>query len=243
MHEQEHWSNEAANHLSPISAAFWTIWIVSLKECSSLTQNLMQICCSNLLSHFECDGLTVHMLTQQHLPPPLTSTVKSPLFTQVHSSPLSLADGLQWCCTNHCRYINNCWAFSRQIRVCVYITHIHTHIHTHIVSYSCTVIFHVFHYKCANYESIKLKQIPCNLYINKCHLISIIYFKVMTIQMATGKACKKEILRKWSVRIRYKRYHKYRSYYTSSIYDYYSDLNLKLHRIVPEIMWLWMWVL
>ena len=28
-----------------------------------------------LLSHFECDGHTVHMLTQGHLPPPLTSTV------------------------------------------------------------------------------------------------------------------------------------------------------------------------
>ena len=43
------------------------------------------------LSHFECDGHTVHMLTQQHLPPPLTSTVKSSLFTHAHSSPLSLA--------------------------------------------------------------------------------------------------------------------------------------------------------
>ena len=30
-----------------------------------------------LLSHFECDSHTVHMLTQQRLPPPLTSTVKS----------------------------------------------------------------------------------------------------------------------------------------------------------------------
>ena len=26
--------------------AFWIIWTVSVKECSSLTQNLMQICCS-----------------------------------------------------------------------------------------------------------------------------------------------------------------------------------------------------
>ena len=38
-----------------------------------------------LLSHFECNGHTVHMLTQQHLPPPLTSTVRSSLFTHVHS--------------------------------------------------------------------------------------------------------------------------------------------------------------
>ena len=32
-----------------------------------------------LLSHFECVGHTEHMLTQWHLPPPLTSTVKSSL--------------------------------------------------------------------------------------------------------------------------------------------------------------------
>ena len=43
------------------------------------------------LSHFECDGHTVHMLTQWCLLPPLTSTVKSSLFTHAHSSPLSLA--------------------------------------------------------------------------------------------------------------------------------------------------------
>ena len=43
------------------------------------------------LSHFACHGHTVHMLTQRHLPPPLTSTVKSSLFTHVHSNPLSLA--------------------------------------------------------------------------------------------------------------------------------------------------------
>ena len=49
------------------------------------------------LSHFECDGHTVHMLTQQHLPPPLTSTVKSSLFTHAHSSPLSLAARLHRC--------------------------------------------------------------------------------------------------------------------------------------------------
>ena len=36
------------------------------------------------LSHFECNSHTVHMLTQQHLSPPLTSPVKSLLFMQVH---------------------------------------------------------------------------------------------------------------------------------------------------------------
>ena len=40
-----------------------------------------------LLSHFECHGHTVHMLTQWGLLPPLTSTVKSLLFMHMHSSP------------------------------------------------------------------------------------------------------------------------------------------------------------
>ena len=44
-----------------------------------------------LLSHFEFDCHTVHMLTQWRLSPPLTSTVKSSLFTHAHPSPLSLA--------------------------------------------------------------------------------------------------------------------------------------------------------
>ena len=66
------------------------------------------------LSHFECDGHTVHMFTQWHLPPPLTSTVKLSLFTHVHSSPLSLAARLHQCCTNHSRYINSGWTFSGQ---------------------------------------------------------------------------------------------------------------------------------
>ena len=75
---------------------------VSAEECSSLTQNLMQIHCStHSVSHFECDGHTVHMLTQRCLPPPLTSTVKSPLLTHVHSSPLSLPTRLHHCCTNY----------------------------------------------------------------------------------------------------------------------------------------------
>ena len=43
------------------------------------------------LSHFECTGHTVHMLTKWRLLPLLTSTVKSSLFTHAHSSPLSLA--------------------------------------------------------------------------------------------------------------------------------------------------------
>ena len=59
------------------------------------------------LSHFECDGHTVQMLTQWCLLLPLTSTVKSPLFTHAHSSPLSLAARLHRCHTNCSHYINN----------------------------------------------------------------------------------------------------------------------------------------
>ena len=65
------------------------------------------------LSHFECDGHTVYLLTQQHLIPSLTSTVMS-LFTHMHSSPLSLAARLRCCHTNHSYYINNGWTFSGQ---------------------------------------------------------------------------------------------------------------------------------
>ena len=66
------------------------------------------------LSHFECDSHTIHMLTQWCLLPPLTSTVKSSLFTHVHSSSLFLAARLHWCCTNHSHYINSGWTFSGQ---------------------------------------------------------------------------------------------------------------------------------
>ena len=80
-----------------------------------------------LLSHFECDGHTVHMLTQWHLLPPLTSTVKSSLFTHVHSSPLSLAARLHWYCANYCGYINNGWTFSKQtLYIHSFIQHIFT---------------------------------------------------------------------------------------------------------------------
>ena len=60
-----------------------------------------------LLSHFECDSHMVHILTQWSLPPPLTSTVKSSLFTHAHSSPLFLAAKLHWCRSNYSHYIIN----------------------------------------------------------------------------------------------------------------------------------------
>ena len=46
MHELVHCYDEAVNHQLPIAATFWIIQIVSIEECSSLMQNLMQICCS-----------------------------------------------------------------------------------------------------------------------------------------------------------------------------------------------------
>ena len=47
MHEWVWCCDEAADHHLPIAAAFWIIWTVSMEECSSLTQNLMQIDCSS----------------------------------------------------------------------------------------------------------------------------------------------------------------------------------------------------
>ena len=67
-----------------------------------------------LLSHFECDGHTVHMLTQWHLLPPLASRVKSSLFTHAHPSPFSLAASLPQCHTNHSCYSKKGWTFYRQ---------------------------------------------------------------------------------------------------------------------------------
>ena len=86
MHKRAHCRDEAANHQLPIAAA------------SSFPGGKFKLNTkfdADLLfysrSHFECDGHTVHMLTQWHLLPLLTSTVKSSLFTHAHSSPVSLA--------------------------------------------------------------------------------------------------------------------------------------------------------
>ena len=109
VHERAHCRDEAANHQLPV--AIFTH--LSSEECSSLMQYWMQICCSagsvilNALA-------TAHMLTQQGLHPLWTSTVKSSLFTHVHSSPLSLTARLHRFWANHSRYINNGQTFSGQ---------------------------------------------------------------------------------------------------------------------------------
>ena len=66
------------------------------------------------ISHFECDGHTIYMLTHRHLPFPMTSTVKASMFMHAHSSPLSLAARLHWCHASCSCHINNGWTFSRQ---------------------------------------------------------------------------------------------------------------------------------
>ena len=114
MHKQAHCCDEAASHQLPTASAFWIIPIVSTEKCSSLTGNFGADLLLYSLSHFECNGYTVHVLTQRHLPPPLTSTVKSSLFTHAHSSPLSLAARLRRCHANHSHYVNNGWTFSGQ---------------------------------------------------------------------------------------------------------------------------------
>ena len=119
MDELTHCPDEAANHQLPVAEAFWITGIVyhlsifhrgKFKLNTQSDPDLLLY----LLSHFECDHHTVHMLTNGIYCPHWLSAVMSSLFTHAHSSPLSLASGSQWCRTNHSRYINNGWTFSTQ---------------------------------------------------------------------------------------------------------------------------------
>ena len=114
MPEPAHSRDEAANHQLPISGSL-------LNHPNSFHRGMFKLnakfdtdslLCS--LSHFDCNGHTVHMLTQLRLLPPLTSTVKSSLFMHVYSSPLSLASRLHLCGAKRSHYINNGWTFSGQ---------------------------------------------------------------------------------------------------------------------------------
>ena len=59
MHEQVCCCDEAANHQLPIGGVFWVIWIISAEECSSLTQNLMQI-------HRSTHSVILNVMTTQY---------------------------------------------------------------------------------------------------------------------------------------------------------------------------------
>ena len=113
MREWEYCRDKVASHQLPIAVAFWTIQIVS-QGMFKLNAKFDADSLLYLLSHFECHGHAVHILTQKCLPPPLTSTVKSSLFTHVHSSPLVLAARLYWGHANCSHCINNGWTFPRQ---------------------------------------------------------------------------------------------------------------------------------
>ena len=88
------------------------------------------------LSYFECNSHTVHMLTQWHLLPLLTSTVKSSLFTHAHSSPLSLA-------ASYISVMQTILVLLIMVgiipeRVCI---HTNTHVYTYIYTYIYVCIY------------------------------------------------------------------------------------------------------
>ena len=102
-------------------------------------------------SHFECSGHTVHMLTQRRRPPSLTSTVKSSLFTHVHSSPLSLSARLHGCHANCSHCVNNDWTFSKHlvyVSVCIHFLSLYIilfryhgiYMYANICMYACVYI-------------------------------------------------------------------------------------------------------
>ena len=104
MDKRVHCCVEAANHQLPIAASFESslVSVENVKLNAKFDAGLLLYS----LSHFECNGHTVHMLTQQHLLPPLTSTVKSSLFMHAHSSLLSLAARLHQNHTNCSCYMS-----------------------------------------------------------------------------------------------------------------------------------------
>ena len=134
MHERVHWScqSPAAHSCGPESHP--NSFGGGMLKLNAKFDADSLLC---LPSHLDYDNHTVHMLTQWHLPPPLTSTVKSSLFMHAHSSPLSLAARLHWCYINHSHYINNALTFSRQTLSVCYIIRIGltNYLHFSITSY------------------------------------------------------------------------------------------------------------
>ena len=112
--EWAHCHDEADSHQLPITAAFWIIWVVSMEECSSLTQNMMHIHSLFHSSHFHATA-TQYMCSLNGIYCPHwlvqwschCSLMRNP-------SPLSLAARLYRCCANCSRYTNSGWTFSGQ---------------------------------------------------------------------------------------------------------------------------------
>ena len=105
MREWAHCGDEASDHQLPIAVPFESPKLFLLLF--QLNAKFDAVLLLYLLSHFKCDGYTVHMLIQWHPPPLLTSTGRLSLFTHVHSSPLSLAARLHGCYANPSNYISN----------------------------------------------------------------------------------------------------------------------------------------
>ena len=107
MHEQVCCCDEAANHQLPAAAAFWIIWIVSTEECSSLTQNLMQIHCSArsviLNAMATQDTCSLNGIYHPHW------LVQWSGHCSHMRIPVPLAARSHRCRANHSRYINNSW--------------------------------------------------------------------------------------------------------------------------------------
>ena len=114
MHEWACCHDEASNHQLYIAAAFWISQIVSAEECSSLTQNLMQIHCST------CSVILNVMATQYICS---LNSVYSPhwlVYWSHHCSCMHIpVHSLYWCHTNHSCYINSSWTFSKHT-LCIY---------------------------------------------------------------------------------------------------------------------------
>ena len=68
MHEQARYCDEAASNQLPIAMVFWIIRIVSMGECSSLMENLVQIHCSTHSFWMWCPHSTHAHLTASTTP-------------------------------------------------------------------------------------------------------------------------------------------------------------------------------
>ena len=92
MHERACCCDEAANHHLPIEGSGLLNHLNSFHgEMFKLNAKFDADLLLYSLSHFGCDGRTVHMLTHWRLLPPLTSIVKSSLFICAHSSSSALS--------------------------------------------------------------------------------------------------------------------------------------------------------